>query len=78
MQLISFIAITFAALAVASAIPAEVPAELQERQCVGNLGRCNKRASAAIGRQCCGGLFCCGVVGSNNVCQTANTCGEPR
>ncbi|EAQ84220.1 predicted protein [Chaetomium globosum CBS 148.51] len=73
MQLTSFFALAFAALAAASAIPAE----LQERQCVGNLGGCNKRASAAVGRQCCGGLFCCGVVGSNNVCQTANTCGEP-
>ncbi|KAK4150806.1 hypothetical protein C8A00DRAFT_45885 [Chaetomidium leptoderma] len=74
MQLTSFIAITFAALVAASAIPAE----LEPRQCVGNIGRCNKRASAAVGRQCCGGLFCCGIIGSNNVCQTANNCGEPN
>ncbi|KAK3293690.1 uncharacterized protein B0H64DRAFT_444936 [Chaetomium fimeti] len=73
MQLTSFLALTFAALAVASAIPAE----LQERQCVSGLNRCNKRASAVIGRQCCPGLFCCGIIGPNNVCQTENTCGEP-
>jgi hypothetical protein len=47
-----------------------------QRQCVGNLQRCNKRASAVLGRQCCGGLYCCGVIGSNNVCQTTNNCGE--
>ncbi|KAK4158939.1 hypothetical protein QBC43DRAFT_382195 [Cladorrhinum sp. PSN259] len=74
MQLTSLIAITFAALATASPLLEA----LEPRQCVGNLGRCNKRASAAIGRQCCGGLFCCGVVGSNNVCQTSNNCGEPN
>ncbi|KAH6848056.1 hypothetical protein B0I37DRAFT_415737 [Chaetomium sp. MPI-CAGE-AT-0009] len=73
MQFTSLVALTFAALATASAIPAE----LQERQCVGNLDWCYKRASAAIGKQCCGGLFCCGVIGSNNVCQSVNNCGEP-
>ncbi|KAK4233979.1 hypothetical protein C8A03DRAFT_38270 [Achaetomium macrosporum] len=69
MQFTKLIALTFAALATASPL-------LEERQCVGNLQRCNKRASAVLGRQCCGGLYCCGVIGSNNVCQTVNNCGE--
>ncbi|KAK4033243.1 hypothetical protein C8A01DRAFT_40309 [Parachaetomium inaequale] len=73
MQLISFIALTFAVLVAASAIPAE----LQERVCVSGLSRCNKRASAVVGKQCCAGLYCCGVIGANNACQTSNTCGEP-
>ncbi|KAK4141728.1 uncharacterized protein C8A04DRAFT_30717 [Dichotomopilus funicola] len=73
MQLTNFLTLAFAAtLAVASA----VPPELSERACVGNLGYCNKKASSVLGKQCCGGLYCCGVIGANNVCQSHNTCGE--
>ena len=51
------------------------PPQLQERQCVGNLGQCDKGHVPGF-RNCCDGLYCCGIVGPNNVCQTANNCGE--
>lgn len=45
--------------------------QLQERQCVGNLGTCDKGQ-----KNCCDGLYCCGFVIDHNVCQSGNTCGE--
>lgn len=49
--------------------------QLQERQCVGNLGQCDKGHVSGL-KNCCEGLFCCGILGPNNVCQSVNNCGE--
>lgn len=53
-------------------------AQLKPRACAANLNQCNKAASAGVlGNGCCSGLYCCGIIGSNNVCQSTNNCGEP-
>nr|POE47887.1 hypothetical protein CFP56_01215 [Quercus suber] len=73
MKFVALISITFAVFAAATPVSEN---NLFARDCVGNLDICNKKASAAIGGQCCDGLYCCGIIGPNNVCQTTNNCGE--
>ncbi|KAI1339466.1 hypothetical protein F5Y15DRAFT_73723 [Xylariaceae sp. FL0016] len=70
MRRAAILAMLFASLATA------IPLEPEKQQCVGNVDYCFKKASSALGKQCCSGLYCCGIIGSNNVCQTKNTCGE--
>ncbi|KZP28609.1 hypothetical protein FIBSPDRAFT_947438 [Athelia psychrophila] len=57
MQLFSTIAIAFACLAMASANPLE-------KRCAGQIDICTTDAD------CCAGLVCQGIIGSNHVCET--------
>nr|POE51869.1 hypothetical protein CFP56_26076 [Quercus suber] len=65
MKFAACLSFAFAVLVAATPVDSN---DLFARDCRGNLDVCNKRASApVIGGGCCDGLYCCGIIGSNNL-----------